>query len=260
MGLLRDGKPAEADHYRAPSGGGGLLFEGHSTWLYDASGRQQFVISQSENTGRTIERDLYDAKGRLYFVDRSQFLPGATTTVWRYWTFRSFFSNGALAHEIVSCGVDVFETLPDYNSDCDGTERRWDACGNLTYLAKPTKNGRYSHWTDWSWTERKPLARHDRWSTLLPGFSSIESYALGGAGRADSGAIVTTNRPNYGSLPPTEQHAATYAYDDAGRTIDRHLDGQTDFHAVFDEAGRLRERTGSQGKLVGRWTYEGCGR
>ena len=93
--------------------------------------------------------------------------------------------------------------------------------------------------------------------------ASASRYAPDGAGRPPSGAILTTNPPNYGSLPPTEQHSASYSYDESGRVVDRRLDqesyNRTNFHARFDALGRL-ERTGFQGNLVGRWNYEGCGR
>jgi YD repeat-containing protein len=93
-------------------------------------------------------------------------------------------------------------------------------------------------------------------SALSP---STESYKLDGAGRVISGSILTTNPPNY-PLPPTEQHEASYAYDDAGHLIARLLDGKTDFQARFDAAGRVLELTRGAGNYTVRWTYDGCGR
>ncbi|MGZ6124255.1 MAG: hypothetical protein ACXWLR_04800, partial [Myxococcales bacterium] len=251
---LKDGKPVEADLFKAGTDGN-LQFSGHTTWLYDASGRQQYVISQFVNLPRMIERDLYDSAGRLYLVDRSQHWPGATIIVGHSWTVRSWFANGSLGHEIQSCEVAG-------GAGCSTTENRWDPCGNLAYRGHQTANGRWSSFVDWSWdASGRPVARHDRWNTTTYFFDSVESYALDGTGRPASGSILTTNP--YG-LSPTEQHSASYTYDDAGRVIDRRLDAEsynrTNFHARFDEAGRLLEQTEYQGGLVGRWTYDGCGR
>src|SRR5439155_11193241 len=75
---LKDGKPLEADHFKADADGG-LALDGHSTWLYDAQGRQQYVISQYVGIARILERNVYDTEGRLYFVDQSVYWPGSTT-------------------------------------------------------------------------------------------------------------------------------------------------------------------------------------
>lgn len=256
---LKEGKPVEADHYKTATDGS-LKLSGHTTWLYDSLGRQQYVISEAADgmSARMIERDLYDDEGRLYYVDWSQHWPGATIIVGHRWTSRSWFANGSLAQEIQTCDISG-------GPPCSTTEKRWDPCGNLTYSGNQTGNGRYSSFVDWSWDNSgRPVARHDRWNTTTTFFDSVESYGLDGAGRPASGAILTTNPPNYGSLPPTEQHSASYAYDEAGRVIDRSLDAESynraDFHARFDAAGRLLERTGYNGNLVGRWRYDGCGR
>lgn len=254
---LKDGRPTEADHFRRGPDGA-LQFSGHTTWLYDASGRQQYVVSQFVNSARTIERDLYDARGRLYFADWSQYFAGESRILAHRWTLRSWFANASQAHEIQSCEGGV---------PCATLERRWEPCGNLAYSGNESANGRYSSWTDWSWDGNgNPLTRHDRWITLTtPGWESVESYKLDAVGRALSGLVVTTNPQNLAApLPPTEQHSASYAYDEAGRVTDRRLDAESynraDFHARFDAAGRLLERTGYNGNLVGRWRYDGCGR
>jgi hypothetical protein len=101
------------------------------------------------------------------------------------------------------------------------------------------------------------LTRHDRWNTTTDFYNSTESYQVDGAGRVISGAILTTNPPGW-SLPPTEQHEASYEYDDAGHLIERSLDGKADFRARFDAAGELTELT--YGTFTLRWTYDGCGR
>jgi hypothetical protein len=118
---------------------------------------------------------------------------------------------------------------------------------------------RQSIWTDWTWDEHGiPLARHDRWTTTISGFSSTETYQHDAAGRVLSGTIVTVNPPN-APPPPVPRQLASYAYDGAGHTTERLVDGKSAFSARFDAAGRLLERT-ANGFLLGRWTYEGCGR
>jgi YD repeat-containing protein len=244
---LKDGKPVEADYFKVAADGG-LVLDGHSTWLYDDQGRQQLVISQySGITARVVERNFYDMKGRLYFVDQSHYWPGKTTVANHSFTERSWFANGALAHEIQTC--DIAGGPP-----CGILEKRWEPCGNLAYIGDQPAM-RPSSFTDWSWDRGgRPLARHARWYTTTNSFNSTESYRLDGAGRVISGAILITNPPNYGLLPPTEQHETSYTYDDAGHLIERLLDGRTDFHARFDAAGRVLERD------TVRWTYDGCGR
>jgi hypothetical protein len=250
---LKDGMPVEADHFEAAADGG-LVLHGHSTWLYDAQGRQQYMISQPVGSSRMVERHLYDMKGRLYFVDQSYYWPGSTMIVGHYFTARSWFANGALAHEIQTCDISG-------GAPCGTWETRWGPCGNLAYSGHQTGNGRHSSFTDWSWDPGgRPLTRHDLWNGTTTYFNSTESYQLDRAGRVISGAILTTNPPNY-PLPPTEQHATSYTYDDAGHVIERLLDRRTDwtyFHARFDAAGRVLERT--QGGSTVRWTYDGCGR
>jgi hypothetical protein len=250
---LRDGKPVDADHFVAAADGS-LVLDGHSTWLYDAQGRQQYVISQRVGiNARVVERNVYDAKGRIYFVDWSYYWPGHTTVANHRYTARSWFANGALAHEIDTC--DIVGGAP-----CGTLEQRWEPCGNLAYSGNQTGNLRNSSFADWNWgPDGRLLTRHDRWNGTATYFNSTESYKLDGAGRVISGSILTTNPPNY-PLPPTEQHEASYAYDDAGHLIARLLDGKTDFQARFDAAGRVLELTRGAGNYTVRWTYDGCGR
>jgi hypothetical protein len=244
---LKDGKPVEADHFKAAADGG-LALDGHSTWLYDAQGRQQYVISQYVSTARLVERNVYDMKGRLYFVDQSYYWPGWPVANHRF-TARSWFANGALAHQIQTCDIEG-------GAPCSTLEKRWEPCGNLAYRGNQTGNWRHSSFTDWSWDPGgRLLTKHDRWNTTTYFFNSTESYQLDGAGRAISGAILTT-KP-YG-LPLTEQHETSYSYDGAGHVIERLMDGKTDFHARFDAASRVLERT--MGGDTVRWTYDGCGR
>jgi len=240
---LKDGKPIEADHF-TPAADGGFVLVGHSTWLYDSQGRQQYVMSQYVATTRVVERNVYDEKGRPYFVDQSQYWLGSTGIVHHSFTARSWFANGALAHEIQTCDIST-------GPPCGIVEKRWEPCGNLAYAGYETGNWRNSSFTDWSWDAGgRLLTRHDRWRTTIEGFSSTESYQLDRAGRVTSGTILTTK-----PYRPTEQHETSYTYDGAGRLIERSLDGKTDFYARFDAAGRLVEGTGGS-----RWTYDGCGR
>jgi len=259
---FEDGKPAEADHFTAAADGG-LVLTSRSTWLNDASGRPQYVVTDYTNgVGRVIERHLYDSNGREYFVDSSQQFAGETKIVLHRWTFRSWYANGRLNEQVTTCG-DAVSPPPGHNYDCGKLERRWDACGNLTYSADESTNGRHSRWVEWSWDATgRPRSRHDRWTTVVDGFESLETYEADGTGRAESAAIHTTNSP-YVYLPPSEDHQATYVYDDAGHVTDQLIDGRTRFHAGFDAQGRVIERTGPD--VAGyttthTWTYEGCGR
>jgi len=260
--LLKDGRAVEADHWTAAANGG-LELESHSTWLYDAAGRKQSVVSESTSGTRNVERDFYDAKGRLYLVDGTESRIGSTTALHYSWTFRSWYGNGVLARETVSCGpIELRGT--GLHSDCDKIERRWDACGRLTYRLLETRvhsDGRNDlRSSGWSWDAAgRPLSRSDVWTTTVPGIvNSMESYRLDAAGRVFTGSIVVENPPALAA--PPENHQASYMYDAAGRTVDRVVDGKSDFHATFDGAGRLTEQTGADGKLIGRWTYSGCGR
>jgi len=245
---LRGGKPVEADHFTAAADGG-LVLDAHSTWLYDADGRQQYVISQVAWQARKVERYVYDAEGRAYFIDQSYYWPGATIIVGHYFTSRSWYENGTLAHEVSTCDISG-------GAPCGKLEKRWGPCGNLTYIADWTGLVRGSSFTDWSWDPGgRPLSRHDRSIGAGSVFDTTESYHLDGAGRAISGTIVTTTDATW--LPPPEQREASYTYDDAGRLVEASQDGRIYFQARFDEAGRLIERTSAGGTI--RWTYDGCG-
>jgi YD repeat-containing protein len=250
-----DGKPVEADHFGI-GGDGGLVPGGHSTWLYDAQGRQQYVIRQPGGPGgnfsREVERTVYDANGRPYFVDQSDYSPDVMSVYLHNFTFRSWFANGVLAHELDTCDV-------DYGPSCDMLEQRWEPCGNLAYVASRTSWGRFGSSADWSWgAAGRPLKSHVRWNDLGGRvFDSTESYQVDHDGRLVSGTILNVNPPG-AFFPLPEQQVDSYRYDDEGHLIERSLDGNTVFHARFDAAGRLIELgTGSD---IVRWTYDGCGR
>jgi hypothetical protein len=236
---LKDGLPLEQDQFTALPDGTLDLVE-HLTWSYDAYGRQSLVVSQRQGSVVPFESDYYDSAGRLYLVYQNQY--GGLG-----WHYRSWFANGSLAHEV---GV-------GYTGSA--VEKRWDACGNLTYNGFKTSSGRGSIWTDWSWDrEGFPASRHIRSRGTVWETNSTESYALDDTGRALSSLIVVTNPPEYDWLPPTETHHASYAYDSAGHVIDHGVDGKTDFHARYDDAGRLVELGLDPDPT--RWTYDGCGR
>jgi hypothetical protein len=246
-----EGRPLESDHFKTGANGG-LVLDGHTTWLYDGEGRQQYVISQFTGQARRVERNVYDPTGRPYFVDVTDYWPGATQPANHRFTARSWFANRAPAHEYGTC--DIVGGAP-----CGILEERWEPCGHLAYSGNQTGNGRWSSFTDWSWDDvGSPRARHDRYNTTTDFFNSTETYQVDAAGQVVSGAIFTINPPNYWSLPPTEQHEAAYTYDQAGRLIDRSIDGKTVFHARYDESGRLIELL--NGTVTRRWTYNGCGR
>src|SRR5207237_10138429 len=100
-------------------------------------------------------------------------------------------------------------------------------------------SGRGSSAADWSWDQSgKPLALHQWWTTTQY-FESTESYHVDGD-RVVSGRIVITNPPGFG-MPETEEHEASYNYDDGGRLIERLVDGKTQSRARFDAEGRLVE-------------------
>ena len=247
---LKDGKPVEADHYFSAAADRDLVLASHSTWLYDAQGRQQYMILQQPGMALFVERNIYDTKGRMYFVDSSVYWPGATVVANQRYTVRSWFANGALAHEFETCGIVG-------GAPCGIREKRWEPCGNLAYDGNQTGNGRWSSFTDWSWgPDGTLLATHSRWNTTTDFFNTTESYQVGNAGRVISGAIVTTSPPGW-SWPPTERHETSYTYDDAGRLIERSVDGKAEFHARFDSAGKLVELT--DGGRTYRWTYGVCG-
>lgn len=250
---LRDGLPVEADHVTSDGD------NGHSTWTHDAAGRQSSVVTDLRHE-QIIERDLYDAAGRLYYADQSAHFYGVPQ-VWSHrFTLRSWYANGSLASEINACGG-VPGSWPPYTYACGKTLKQWDACGNLTYSAYETAIWRYSNWVDWSWDPAgKPLTRHDRWNDSVRTFNATESYVLDGAGRVASSSSVKTNPPNSAGVPSTEEYQFSYAYDGNGRVIERKIDGQGDFHARFDEAGQLVELDRHDGAGLIRWTYEGCGR
>ena len=247
---LGNGRPVEEDHFQA-DGDGGVVLKGHSTWLYDGEKRQQYVISQFEGMARRVERNVYDSKGRPYFVDQTDYWPGHTQIANHSFTFRSRFADGTLAHEIQTCDIEG-------GAPCGIRESRWEPCGNLAYSGNQTGNYRWSSFGDWSWdADGKPLSNHDRWNTVTDFFNSTETYHVDGAGKVVSGTILITNPPSY-PLPPTEKHDASYSYDAAGHLVERVLDGKSQWHASFDAAGRVVERT--VGNAVARWTYDGCGR
>jgi hypothetical protein len=245
---LNDGKPVEADHFKAGADGG-LVLNGHSTWLYDANGRQQYVISQFAGQTRKLERYVYDPKGRPYFVDEISYWPDATTVFHPRFTSRSWYANGTLAHEVRSCG----ETG---GAPCSMLEQRWEPCGNPAYRGYVPGNWRHQSFTDWSWDQSgMPIAKHDRWNTTSLFHDTTETYRLDDAGRPISGTIVTVSPPGYWQVP---QQQASYSYDDAGHLIEASRDGKIYFQARYDAAGRLIERT-TMGSTI-RWTYDGCGR
>lgn len=246
---LKDGKPIESDHFKAAADGG-LVRDSHTTWLYDDQGREQYLISQSVGTARFVQRNVYDMKGRPYFVDQSLYWPGKTIVANHRFTARSWFANGVLAHQYQTC--DIVGGAP-----CGIFEDRWEPCGHLAYSGNQTGLLRGSSFADWTWDPGgRPLTEHHRWNGTGDFFNSTESYQVDDAGRAISGAILKTNPPGF--VPAAEQHETSYRYDAAGRLIERLLDGSTDFHATFDAAGRLVELT--RGSSTTRWTYDGCGR
>jgi len=256
---MKNGVPLEADHYTVSSDGAQHL-SGHSTWKYDASGRQVSVILDSVGAAQMTETDSYDDKGRLYFVDLTQRWPPSDIVVARNWTLRSWHQNGQLAGELRGCGDPA--TAKTTHAPCDvGTwkEKRWDACGNLTYSADETMTGRFSRWTDWSWDGGVPRARHDRWNGVAQQWSSTESYTLDSKSRAASSTIVIYNPSELPYLPPTEEHRGSYVYDSNGHAIQRTMDGQITFEALFDAAGRVLMRDGHDGTGRFQWTYDGCG-
>jgi hypothetical protein len=240
---LKNGVPIESDDFTG-TGSGALQLYSHSTWNYDASGRQTSVVTQGSDF-RVIERDYYDSAGRLYLAYWSQ--PLASGGTFNRWRLRSWFANGALARDALDC---------DLAGMCGRVEDRWDPCGNPTSSARVTANGRGSRWIDWTWDAAgSPFARQDRWTGAASEWSSTESYAVDGAGRVASSAIVTVNPPAYPAIP--DRHSV-YSYDSAGRATGREVDGQVDFHALFDDAGNLLER--GAGSALTRWTYDSCGR
>jgi hypothetical protein len=258
---LKDGLPVEADHFQVSSDGVEQL-SGHTTWNYDASGRQASVVTDTVGAAQKTETDSYDANGRLYFVDQTQRFSPSQGVAARNWTLRTWHANGSLAGEIQGCGDPAMAQAA--HASCvvgDWRERRWDACGNLTYSAEETKTGRYSRWIDWSWdASGNPRTRHDRWTGAAYEWSSTESYTLDSSGRAASSSIVIKNPSDLaGSLPPTEEHRGSYAYDGNGHAIQRLIDGQSTFEARFDAAGRVLERDRHDGAGLFRWTYDGCG-
>jgi len=247
-----DGKPLEADHFDIGADGG-LVHGGHSTWLYDAQGREQYLIRQpGAYWPRDVERTVYDANGRPYFVDHSYSSPDVTGIAQHNFTFQSWFASGVRAYELDTCDI-------NYGPPCDRVEQRWEPCGNLAYVASQTAWRRINSWTDWSWDAAgRPSKMHERWLDLgRRVFDSTESYQVDPAGRVVSGKILNVNPPD-AIIPLPEQQLDSYGYDDAGHLIERSLDGNTVFHARFDAAGRLIELgTGSD---IVRWTYDGCGR
>ncbi len=251
-------KPIETDHFGIAADGG-LVRGGHTTWLYDDQGRQQYVISQpsSGNGGnfpREVERTVYDANGRPYFVDLSYGSPGNTAVDLHTFTSLSYFSTGVRAHELQTCDIND-------GPSCELLETRWEPCGNLAYVANSGgwAMGCYDSSADWSWdVDGRPLKSHNRWCDLGGDFfDSIESYQSGPDGRVISGTIVTAN-PQSAIIPVPEHQMDAYTYDDARHLIERSLDGNIDFHARYDDAGRLIEL--GTGNDIVRWTYDGCGR
>ncbi len=242
------GRPAESDHFKADADGG-LAPDGHTTWLYDDEGRRQYVISQYTRQTRRVERHLYDSKGHDYYVDVSDYWPGRTQLANHSFTGRSWFANGVQAHEYWTCDIEG-------GAPCGYREKRWEPCGNLSYDGRQTGNWRWSSFADWTWDGAgNPLKMHVRWNTTTDFFNTTETYQVDASGRVVSGSILTINP--YGPVP-TEQHEASYAYDDEGRLVDRSIDGNSVFHARFDAEGRLIELL--NGTMIRRWTYDACGR
>ena len=250
-----DGRPVEADHFKMGTDGG-LVAGIHSTWMYDAQGRQQYLIRQpADYWSREIERTVYDANGHPYFVDRSLYLPGNTSIALHAFTFRSWFANGVAAHEVQTCDIN------NAGPGCDMNEVRWEPCGNLAYVAYRAgwglgcRNGS----SDWSWgAGGAPLRSHEQWCDLGGRiFDSTESYQVDPAGRFISGTILNVTPPG-AFFPLPEQQVDSYRYDDAGHLIERSVDGTTAFQARYDGAGRLVEI--GAGTDIVRWTYDGCAR
>src|SRR5207245_432355 len=97
---------------------------------------------------------------------------------------------------------------------------------------------RGSHWDSWDW-DQNGIPRDRRYiSTTSSTWSADESYTVDGAGRVISSLIARQGPPGWPEAP--DQHA-TYQYDTAGHVIERIVDGKSDFHARYDDAGRLIE-------------------
>jgi hypothetical protein len=250
-----DGRPVEADHFDIGADGA-FVPRGHATWLYDAQGRQQYVIREPAGYwSREVERTLYDANGHPYFVDQSYYSAGNTRIDQHNFTFRSWFANGVQADVVQTCDID------NSGPGCSMAETRWEPCGNLAYEAYRTGWGLgcFDSSADWRWSaDGRPLNNHNRWcDTGGRYFDSSESYDVDPNGTVASGTIRTVNPPGAIVALP-EQQKDLYRYDPAGHLIERSLDGKIVFHAGFDDASRLIE-LGTGSDLV-RWTYEGCSR